>query len=154
MKTYLTLLIFLALFAACKETTNLKISGTAAGFKNGTILYLEDVSGEMSKVIDSTYVQNNRFEFNEANFPLILKGRIRTTDFSDYKFLWLERGTMSFSAKKGDFRNGVVTGSKTEAEEDKLSERLKESVASQDSLNALFGNHKLSILLLKTDRKK
>jgi peroxiredoxin len=51
---------------------------------------------------------------------------LRTGDYSNYRFLWLENNPMTFDASQGDFDNAMVTGSKAEELAQPLRKELEE----------------------------
>lgn len=99
-----------------KKEVSFSLNGQTQGIKDGTTLYLD---GD-DKIIDSTKVNNNSFEFITDLRQSPTQVVLRTKDFSHYRFLWLEDTLMTFDASQSDFRNAKVTGS---YEED-LSQKL------------------------------
>lgn len=105
-----------------------KINGVAAGIKDKTLLYLEYTQDQKTE-LDSAVVTDEKFLFvGKLNLPTV-NALIRTRDYSDYKFVWLENSTLSFHAKKGNFRDAIIGGSKTQLEQDRLNQLLKTSLA-------------------------
>ncbi len=100
----LTLLIF-----SCEEETKTEfsLSGKTKNFENGTVLYLD----YKDEVIDSAVVENNSFKFKTKLPKSPLQVILRTKNFFNYRFLWLESNAMFFDATKSNFRNAIVTGS-------------------------------------------
>lgn len=115
----ITLIIF-----SCSEKPKAEFlfSGQTKGLKDGTTLYL-NVDDD---IIDSTQVKNNTFIFNTKLSKSPLQVILRTEDFSQYRFLWLENNNMTFDATNSDFRNAIVTGSK----EEDLSQNLSKETES------------------------
>lgn len=92
------------------------VTGFAHGFKDSTWLYLEEITkmgmGTVRKV-DSAMVLEERFSLVDHT-PLEASLRyylIRTTTFSDYKLLWADNQSLTFSGVKGNFRNALISGS-------------------------------------------
>ena len=86
------------------------LNGKTKGFENGTTLYLD--YKEVS--IDSVLIENNSFTFNTKLPKSPVLAILKTKNFSNYRFLWLENNPMTFDATKSDFRNAIVTGSNEE----------------------------------------
>ncbi|SHI77867.1 AhpC/TSA family protein [Aquimarina spongiae] len=127
--------IITLLIISCNETPKVKFSltGITRGLENGTVLYLYNKEIQ----IDSAVVENNSFSF-KTNLPKSpIQVVLRTKNFSNYRFLWVENNPMFFDATQMDFRNAVVVGSVEEnlsqtlsKETDSLSrdERLKKDI--------------------------
>lgn len=108
----------LLIFSSCNQenTKDFSLKGKAQGIKDGTVLYLD----ADNSILDSTKIQNNSFSFF-TDLPQSPKQAIlRTKDFSEYRYLWLEDSEMTFDATNSDFRNAIVTGS----QEENLSQEL------------------------------
>ncbi|SHG28615.1 TlpA disulfide reductase family protein [Flagellimonas flava] len=116
--------IITLLIISCSEKVKpeFSLNGTTNGFEDGTTIYL----AVGNNVIDSTSVQNNSFVFKTklSNYPAQVI--LRTSDFSQYRFLWVEDNPMTFDATKTDFRNATVSGSAPE----KLSYKLFQEIDS------------------------
>ncbi|MBD1393481.1 TlpA disulfide reductase family protein [Mucilaginibacter glaciei] len=140
MKHRLLLIVsFAILISACgQKNNNVTIAGKVTGFKDGTVLYLEDVSGEDIKIIDSARITNNAFSFSDTLSSPVLNARIRTADGSDYRFFYMEKASMTFTAKKGKFRQAIITGSKTQDDDNQLAEITSPFDLKADSLNKLY----------------
>jgi len=103
------IIILLAISCNEKPQMEFSLSGTTMGIENGTYIYLDnDIK------IDSTKIENNSFVFNSKLSKSPMQVLLRTKDFSNYRFLWVENNAMTFDATKTDFRNAKVTGSETE----------------------------------------
>lgn len=109
------ILYVLTLSYSCKEDIkyNFSLKGNTNRLNKGTLLYLEDTLN--NKIIDSTLVLNNGFIFSTKNLNFPCKVLLRTKDFSDYRFLWLENNAMTFNDVNKNFRTALVEGSKTES---------------------------------------
>ncbi|AGC78574.1 peroxiredoxin [Nonlabens dokdonensis] len=116
--------IIVLLLISCNENPahEFSLNGKTKGLKNGTVLYL-DVE---NKTIDSTQIENNTFKFNTVISESPLQVVLRTKDFSQYRFLWIENKPMTFDALNTDFKYAVVTGSKEEELVQKLRDETKE----------------------------
>ena len=114
--------IITLLVISCNEKPQMEFSlnGTTSGIGNGTTLYL-DVE---NNTIDSTKIENNAFVFKSKLSSSPLQVIIRTKDFSQYRFLWVENKPMTFDATKTDFRNAQITGSETENLSFSLSQKI------------------------------
>lgn len=113
MKKLVLGLITLLIITCCeKPKVEFSLSGNTTGIKNGTVIYLED--NLKIGPIDSAIVENNTFKFQTtlSNIPILTVLSLK--DNSQYRFLWLENNPMTFDATKTDFRNAIITGSKSE----------------------------------------
>ncbi len=90
------------------------LKGKTSKLPDGTMLYLTETIS--NQVVDSMRVSANQFqakvslEVSPTNFYL------HTEDFSEYVSLWIESGHMTFDATDADFKNAIITGSKTQTE--------------------------------------
>jgi thiol-disulfide isomerase/thioredoxin len=101
-----------------------EIIGIAKGLRDNTILYL-DFTDEDDKIIDSTSVVGEKFTFKGQLKSETVNAIIRTRNYSDYKFFWLENAAVTFNTEKGKFRDADITGSKTQDEQNGLNQLLK-----------------------------
>ena len=99
------------------------ITGRVKGLEDRTILYLEYT--DEGKITDSTSVVNGEFTFNGRIVSKAVNAIIRTSNYENYRFFWLENSFITFTAEKGKFRDAKVTGSKTQIEQDELDNVLK-----------------------------
>lgn len=87
------------------------LSGTASGFKDSTILYLEKYDApafrDSALIINGQFAFTRKIDFNVQAINVLL----RTKDASDYKYIWLEQQPAYFKGVKGNFRNATVEGS-------------------------------------------
>lgn len=122
-KVILGILTLLILSCSEKQIGEFSLSGTTNSIENGTVLYLD----RKEVLIDSVVVVNNSFSFR-TNLPKSpIQVILRTKNFSNYRFLWLENKPMMFDDSKRDFRNAIVTGSSVED----LSQTLSKEIDSQ-----------------------
>ncbi len=113
----ITLGIILLIFSCSeKPTTGFSLSGTTNGIENGTTIYLD----YNNQSIDSTKIEHNSFKFNSKLRKSPVQIVLRTKDFANYRFMWIENKPMTFDASNSDFKKAIVTGSETE----KLSQTL------------------------------
>jgi thiol-disulfide isomerase/thioredoxin len=132
------IIFFIAVFAFI--VTNLsgqnryEIIGTAKGLSDNTVLFLELIGEKSINSLDSTFVTGEKFVFkgeikSEAAYCLI-----RTRNFSDYKFFWVENKPIIFNAVKGNFREALISGSNTQDEQNRLN-TLTHSLPEKDRKN-------------------
>jgi peroxiredoxin len=126
----LALVLFTTSYAKMKGHA-FRIMGTAVGFADSTWMYLDDITSSSPVPIDSTLLINNHFRFDGVIKEKTMHAVIRTRNFRDYKFFWLENAVIEFSAEKGKFRNAGIVGSTTQEKQEEL-----------DSLVAVKGNEK------------
>lgn len=111
MKNIVPIIIFYVLFSSCENFQNktFSLNGHTNGIKDSTVLYVEDVFSK--KIIDSTYVINDRFDF-KFNLPRSpLETVFYNKDKSIFRFTWLEDGKMILDASDGNFRFAKSNGS-------------------------------------------
>ena len=102
-----------------KQKEKFEIKGTLTGFADSTLIFLDD--------IDSTFIINNQFHLRGSSKENVKQTLLRTSNFSDYKFFWLENSMITFKAEKGKFRDAIILGSKTQNQQNKLDIAIKNS---------------------------
>jgi len=110
--------ILIALSCNKIREDNFFIKGKTNGIVDGTFIFLQDISTD--KILDSTLIENNYFEFDTSlsNFPV--GTLVFTKDYPEYRFVWLENNPMTFDASRSNFKNAKVEGSDTENLSQKL----------------------------------
>ena len=124
MRSFL-LLAMVMLTAFFAQAQKFEIIGKLSGFADSTLLYLDNAEGSSSIHIDSTFIINNQFRLNGSLKDEAIKVIVRTKNFSDYKFFWIENTVITFESPKGKFRDAVIIGSKTQALQDQLDAVIK-----------------------------
>jgi peroxiredoxin len=99
------------------------LNGKISGLNEKTILYLEFTDYD-KKSIDSTSIVKGEFSFSGRIRSKAVNAIIRTSNYTNYKFFWLENSVITFKAEKGKFREAIITGSKTQIEQDELNKML------------------------------
>ena len=145
-KVLLLLLTYIFAQVSNAQTNNKKfeIRGQVSELPDSTIIFLDTINSVKGIVVsDSSYVINQRFHFAGFIKDSVSQVVIRTKNFQDYKFIWLENAVINFSATKGKFRSGLITGSKTQIEQD-----LYDSTAGNDRNKSVYfiQNHPNSIV--------
>ncbi|TAH07199.1 MAG: AhpC/TSA family protein [Sphingobacteriia bacterium] len=107
-----------------QEDGNFTINGNIKGLGDKTILYLE-YTEEEKKLIDSTIIANGKFKFNGKLKSKAVNAIIRTSNYTNYKFFWLENSVIDFKAEKGKFRDAIIIGSNNQIKQDELNKSLK-----------------------------
>jgi peroxiredoxin len=127
-----SIILIILLSYSCNECSNKKFSltGNTNGIENGTVLYL--ASNLTNVVLDSAVVKNNHFNFQTKLAQVPLQTTLRTKNYLQYRFLWLENSPMTFDATTTDFKHAIVKGSDTEC----LSQSLNTEV------DTLHGNER------------
>lgn len=150
----LTLLLLTTLFSAAgfsqTQKRQFEITGNLSGFADSTLLYLDDLTTSSPVHRDSTLIINNRFLFTGSVKENIQRVMIRTADFSNYKFFWLENSMITFRADKGKFREAKISGSNTQNETDQLNAATKASGNEKESSLAFIRSHPNSIVSANT----
>lgn len=109
-KIIIGIIILIAYSCSEKTSAEFLLSGTTNDIENGAMLYID----HNNKLLDSTVVTDNSFEFKTKlpNTPVQLW--LHNKDFSNYRAFWAENNPMKFDATKTDFRNSIITGSESE----------------------------------------
>lgn len=100
------------------------LKGKISGQKKGSIkLIYSDKNG--NRILDSSEVRNGRFRFRGhivEPTKVFLEGPVASHDMNDPNFtsFFIEPGEVSISLVVNDFKNAVVTGSKTQLEQVEL----------------------------------
>ncbi|MEP6948892.1 MAG: DUF4369 domain-containing protein [Ginsengibacter sp.] len=102
-----------------------EIKGMLSGFADSTLIYLDNLATSSPSHIDSTLIINNQFHFRGSIKEEVMRVMLRTTNFSDYKYFWLENTTIKFKAEKGKFRDAIIVGSRTQNEQSSLDSAFK-----------------------------
>lgn len=101
-----------------------KIIGKAFGFPDSTVIYLYKNYVHQTDLIDSTFIINNAFQFDGSLDEPVINAYIiietNVANFNTYKYFWIENSTITFTAQKENFRNAVITGSKTQDEQNQF----------------------------------
>ena len=117
-----------------------KINGTVTGLTNGTWIFVRLASPD--KMLDSTQVKDGKFVLSGKMDEPISRVYLHTARYANYTSFWLEETPLTVVLKSGEFKKGIITGSKTE-EQDKIRSIAKKSlVNAQDSLNKLSSAEK------------
>lgn len=121
------------------------IVGSVKDVPDSTWLYIESADNSGSKLpIDSGLVLNERFELRGEIKESPLLSVLRTKNYSDYRFLWLEKTVISFEGERGKFREAKVNGSATEKKNNELDDVIAPLGKTKDSLRALLAGESLS----------
>jgi peroxiredoxin len=118
-----TVLSLLPVMVVAQSNHGFRIDGIAKGMRDSTLLYLE-FHREGEDVKDSAFVIGEKFRFEGAALSPAEYTLVRTKDLGDYKFFWTENADMTFTGEKGKFRTAVVTGSRTQQEDDELEQMV------------------------------
>lgn len=136
----------LIVVCAQAQKINFRIAGTVTGYPDSTIMYLEDCTTSGGTAIDSTLVLNNQFHFSGTIITPAIRAMLRTKNYSDYKFFWLEKNAMTFTAGKGKFREAVITGSQTQDEQYRLDTAIKAAGKDREVYLTFIREHPQSII--------
>lgn len=123
-----------------------EITGKLSGFADSTLIYLDDLTTSSPIHIDSTIVINNQFHFIGSNKEEVVRVILRTNNFSDYKYFWLENSAITFKAEKGKFREAVIIGSNTQNVQNQLDAAIKTNGKEKEQSIAFIRNHPNSII--------
>jgi thiol-disulfide isomerase/thioredoxin len=138
--SFLLLLTFIISTASYSQRKKAKfeIRGWLTGFAGSTLIYLDDV--------DSSVIIHNRFHFTGHLLENAKQVLLRTSNFSDYKFFWLENSVITFKAEKGKFQDAVITGSKTQNMQTELDIAIKNTGKTKEQNIAFIRKNPNSII--------
>jgi hypothetical protein len=93
---------------AQQHNNEFEIIGKLTGFTDSTLLYLDKS--------DSVYIIGNQFHFTGSINEPTKQVLIRTKDYSDYKFFWLENKAIMFdvSERINFWKKIIVNGKETD----------------------------------------
>jgi thiol-disulfide isomerase/thioredoxin len=144
------LILFLTAFILCcdnnkrtNKRTEFLLTGQVNGFADSTWLFLN--SG-LENSIDSVCVINGKFKFSGSipDSTHSVKYILKTRDYSDYKFLWIENSEITFQAIRGDFRKAKITGSDAQDDEVRLAARIQPINDEMDSVGKLLNSDSIN----------
>ena len=141
----LTVAILTTSFAQIQKG-KFEITGKLSGFADSTLIYLDDLTTSSPIHIDSTLVINNQFHFIGSNKEEVVRVILRTYNFSDYKYFWLENSAITFTAEKGKFREAVIIGSNTQNMQNQLDAAIKIKGKEKEQTIAFIRNNPNSII--------
>ncbi len=112
------------------------ITGTTSGFYDSTWIFIESAGPEsISKPLDSAMVLDGHFALTGRIKVDAMPAMLRTKNFSDYVFMWLENKPISFKGTKGSFNTAKISGSEMQLESSRLDSVIAPIKAGQDSVN-------------------
>jgi len=123
---------------AQRQNKKFEIVGKLSGFVDSTLIYLDDM--------DSTLIINNQFHFTGSIKENVKYVLLRTSNFINYMFFWLENSTITFKAEKGKLKEAIIIGSKTQNEQNKLSDAIKTTGNEKEQSIWFIRNHPNSII--------
>lgn len=109
-KIFFGLITLITLSCNDEQPIEFSLKGNSSGMENGTALYLS----YNNKIIDSTLVEGNAFEFNTKLSESPIKIWLHDKRYSNYRAFWAEDKPMTFDARESNFRNATITGSTSE----------------------------------------
>lgn len=137
-------LLLLVFMSGCsKPNGKILITGSTTGIKDSTKLFLE--SPELEKIIDSTYVVNNSFQFEYTLAEptnLVIRNNGRSEEEFDYKFFWVTDGDVRIKTITGKLKDATIEGSSLQTECDAL---ISKQIKINDRLHSIGKEmHKLT----------
>lgn len=142
-----TIILTPILTVSLAQNNKFKIDGFAKGFSDNTVLYLEYTIDD-KKQVDSTLITNENFTINGELSLKVVRAILRTKNFSDYKFLWLESSVISFKGERGKFRKAIIEGSITQKYDDELNTAIEKVGESKEKevYISFIENHPSSVI--------
>jgi len=126
-----TLLIALASCDINKR--EISVSGTITGYPDNTRVILKNL--DTQKVIDSTFILNNKFQFTVLESEPIPHGIFIGSNY-DYLFLWLENEDIVIKGTKINIRGVIIDGGKVQRQTNDLNLLVRPLSLKFDSINA------------------
>lgn len=122
-KTFLLIVLTVVITTVSFSQTKKKkfeIIGKLSGFPDSTLIYLQENKNSEAHMIDSAFVINNQFHFAWYLQENVIQIILQTKGSNNYKYVWLENSAITFKAEKGKFKDAVITGSKTQDEQNQF----------------------------------
>ncbi|RYZ94493.1 MAG: AhpC/TSA family protein [Sphingobacteriaceae bacterium] len=88
-----------------------KLSGEVQGVKDSSWLYLQ-----IGNRVDSAMVLNGKFQFKGTLSSKAESVVLFTWHYTDYVYFWLENKPMRMKVKDGEFKKGIIKGSRIQDE--------------------------------------
>lgn len=133
----LCLFLIVLMFTGAASYSQFKIIGEIKGYKDSTIIYLDNYL--QNTVIDSTYIINNQFFFegklNEPTLLSVVPSYKKLEEF-EYRIFWGDNTIINITGEKGNLRYAPVKGSKHEKEASILHEIQKPIYKKIDSVHS------------------
>ena len=142
----LTIAIATSSFAQTQKE-KFEITGRLSGFPDSTLIYLYKINLHQADLIDSAFVINNQFYFNGSLKEHTIEVSIETKGHN-YKYFWLENSIITFSAEKGKFKDAIITGSKTQDEQNQFDVAVGHDKAKSISFIRNYPNSIISASIL------
>ncbi len=142
----LTTILTIPLVSKSQNSGEYAIVCLATGYPDSTLFYLDNITNGAFIHMDSAYTMAGIFLFNGSLDVKVLHVVIRTRDFSDIRYLWLENSAISVKGDKGKFREAVVEGSKTQREQDILDSAIHSTNDEQGQSILFIRGHSSSIV--------
>ncbi|MCC9167885.1 TlpA disulfide reductase family protein [Pontibacter harenae] len=129
-----------------KPFDGFRLTGTVRGVPDSTFIFVDkadNISGEITP-LDSAMVIDGRFELAGAMEEPAMKALIRNRDFSDLRFIWLEKKQILFNAEKGRFSRATISGSETELKSIEMHAAIVPLHGRMDSLRSVLKKNSLA----------
>ena len=143
----LSIYFLLVLILGCSQKPEgFIIQGNVTGFKDSTILYLQNP--DLQKNIDSAIVINGKFQFDGfLSEPQRLFVNTVFTNMDEYRYtsFFVENNVIKLNGDYNDFRFCEISGSKSQEIEKKLIEKNKCNDIERDSLTNYFFKNRVDI---------
>lgn len=111
MKQLIPILLFVLVFASCKNKAQYVVSGTIAGIDSGMV-YLVKAQAGQPQVIDTAKIENGKFKFKgEEAVPELSYLRLNEREY--FAQFFLENADIEVQSYKDSLRATKVTGSPT-----------------------------------------
>ncbi len=136
MKSIAPIFLSVLVFFACqneKKETGYVLTGTLKNIADSSVVYLATQNEKM----DSAFVVGEKFTMKgKVDAPTHVYISIK--DSENFGALWLENSPMTITAEDGKFREAVITGSKTQKDNDLLKGKLTALGKVADSLVSIL----------------
>src|SRR5687768_2259267 len=122
------------------------INGTLSGMPDSTLILLDDVTDGTFKNIDSSFIVNGKFKFSGSIKENAVSAALRTKDYGDRVYFWLENSTINFTGEKGKSKEAKITGSKTQDDQNDFEAFLKTAKDQNEGTLSFIRSHPQSII--------
>jgi len=136
MKIKLLILFAIILISGCNQNeknSSFVLSGVINNGKENDIILLRI----NNKTVDSTAIKNDKFTFS-GNLEKPTKALLFIKNSRDYNSIWLEKGKITIKGNRGNFKEAIVTGSKTQDGSNELRANLKDADTEWSKANNLL----------------
>ncbi|MDP4131132.1 MAG: TlpA disulfide reductase family protein [Bacteroidota bacterium] len=143
---FLTSILSHAVTLGQVKNRGFEITGIISGYADRTVIYLDNLSGPLNVHMDSTLIIRNGFRFAGSISEDAMHVMLKIASANDYKFFWLENAPITLKAAKGNLSEAVITGSKTQDEDNQLDAAIKATGREMEQDTLFIRTHPNSVI--------